>query len=257
MAQTIPKQLRFEVFKRDKFTCQYCGGKAPDVLLHADHIKPRAEGGQDDILNLVTSCAGCNLGKGARPLSDSSALDTQRKQLEELQERREQIDMMMQWRDELRSLDDDVIDAISDRLQRETQYGLSEAGKLELRKVLKKHTLPEVLDAIDTAFDQYLRWETKEKVSVESWRLAFSKVPGICRVNAAAKDRPHLPKLLYVQGILRKRFDDRWGKFFDALEEMHFEGAALDFLERVARQADDWKDFCQRVDAGLAKERGE
>lgn len=35
----ISKTLRFEVFKRDSFKCQYCGAEAPNVLLHIDHIK--------------------------------------------------------------------------------------------------------------------------------------------------------------------------------------------------------------------------
>ena len=38
--QAISKKLRFEIFKRDSFTCQYCGSSAPEVLLHADHLKP-------------------------------------------------------------------------------------------------------------------------------------------------------------------------------------------------------------------------
>lgn len=32
--KTVSNELRFEVFKRDKFTCQYCGRKAPDVVLN-------------------------------------------------------------------------------------------------------------------------------------------------------------------------------------------------------------------------------
>lgn len=32
----IPRSIRFEVFKRDMFTCQYCGRKAPDVILEVD-----------------------------------------------------------------------------------------------------------------------------------------------------------------------------------------------------------------------------
>ncbi len=63
--KAIPKSVRFEVFKRDNFTCQYCGRKAPDVVLEVDHINPVANGGENDILNLVTSCRDCNSGKGA------------------------------------------------------------------------------------------------------------------------------------------------------------------------------------------------
>lgn len=43
--KAISKKTRFEVFKRDRFTCQYCGATPPGVLLHIDHIHPVAEGG--------------------------------------------------------------------------------------------------------------------------------------------------------------------------------------------------------------------
>lgn len=60
--------LRFRVFQRDGYTCQYCGRSAPDVELHADHIVPRSKGGPDTLENLRTACRDCNLGKGARRL---------------------------------------------------------------------------------------------------------------------------------------------------------------------------------------------
>lgn len=65
----VSKRVRFEVFKRDKFTCQYCGAHPPNVLLHADHILAVANGGTNDFDNLITSCEPCNLGKGARFLN--------------------------------------------------------------------------------------------------------------------------------------------------------------------------------------------
>jgi 5-methylcytosine-specific restriction endonuclease McrA len=92
---TISQRLRFEVFKRDKFTCQYCGQQAPDVILNCDHIKPLADGGETDLLNLITSCRACNGGKGAVPLTDASALHRQRSTLADLEERRRQIEMML------------------------------------------------------------------------------------------------------------------------------------------------------------------
>ena len=94
--KAISKRLRFEVFKRDSFTCQYCGNKAPDVLLEIDHNHPVSQGGSNEILNLVTACKDCNAGKADKLLSDSEVLDKQRRQLEELQKRREQIEMMFQ-----------------------------------------------------------------------------------------------------------------------------------------------------------------
>ena len=58
-------RLRFEVFKRDNFTCQYCGRnvKEDGVKLHCDHIIPQSKGGEDNMKNLITSCMECNSGK--------------------------------------------------------------------------------------------------------------------------------------------------------------------------------------------------
>lgn len=67
---SVSKSLRFEVFKRDSFTCQYCGQRPPEVVLEVDHIEPRAAGGSDDFLNLITSCWDCNRGKRDKRLGE-------------------------------------------------------------------------------------------------------------------------------------------------------------------------------------------
>jgi len=59
----ISKKARFEVFKRDNFTCAYCGNIPPSVILEIDHIEPVSKGGDNDINNLITSCFDCNRGK--------------------------------------------------------------------------------------------------------------------------------------------------------------------------------------------------
>lgn len=67
--KTISKRARFEIFKRDCFTCQYCGAQPPAVILHVDHILAVANGGGNEAENLTTACQNCNLGKSAVPLS--------------------------------------------------------------------------------------------------------------------------------------------------------------------------------------------
>jgi hypothetical protein len=68
---SISTRTRFEILKRDGFRCRYCGATAVDVLLHVDHVVPRAGGGTDDAANLITACADCNLGKSDVPLDES------------------------------------------------------------------------------------------------------------------------------------------------------------------------------------------
>lgn len=57
-------KIRFTILSRDKFTCQYCGRKAPDVILEIDHIIPVSKGGKNTFANYITACKECNIGKG-------------------------------------------------------------------------------------------------------------------------------------------------------------------------------------------------
>lgn len=102
----ISPRLRFEVFKRDGFTCRYCGSKSPEVVLEVDHIVPVAEGGSDDEMNLATSCWECNRGKGSVPLDevmtgedphDKAILELER--LRQLQEYDEFLKKRREFRD--------------------------------------------------------------------------------------------------------------------------------------------------------------
>lgn len=63
-------RIRFEVLKRDDFTCKYCGRRSPEVVLQVDHIIAESDGGTDDPINLTTSCWECNSGKSNVPLVD-------------------------------------------------------------------------------------------------------------------------------------------------------------------------------------------
>ena len=58
-----PNFTRFNVFLRDKFTCQYCGENKD---LTFDHLLTKWKGGITDWENVVTDCSTCNVKKGGR-----------------------------------------------------------------------------------------------------------------------------------------------------------------------------------------------
>ena len=60
----LSQKVRWHVLARDSFTCQYCGRKPPDVVLEVDHVTSVADGGSNEMDNLVAACAQCNRGKG-------------------------------------------------------------------------------------------------------------------------------------------------------------------------------------------------
>lgn len=55
---------RFNVFLRDRFTCQYCDQVLPASQLTFDHVVPRVRGGQTVWSNVVAACEPCNSRKG-------------------------------------------------------------------------------------------------------------------------------------------------------------------------------------------------
>ena len=61
-----PAFTRFNVFLRDRFTCQYCAQDFPTHELTFDHIIPRSRGGATTWTNVVTACSRCNLHKANR-----------------------------------------------------------------------------------------------------------------------------------------------------------------------------------------------
>ena len=61
-----PPFTRFNVFLRDRFSCQYCHGPFPAPELTFDHLVPRSRGGRTSWTNIVTACNRCNLRKGNR-----------------------------------------------------------------------------------------------------------------------------------------------------------------------------------------------
>lgn len=60
---------RREIFRRDHFTCQYCGRSTPSLTV--DHVVPKHLGGMHIWSNLVTACSFCNHKKGGRALSET------------------------------------------------------------------------------------------------------------------------------------------------------------------------------------------
>ena len=63
-----PAFTRFNVFLRDRFTCQYCGAHSD---LTFDHVTPRSKGGLTTWDNVVAACSACNLRKSDRMPSEA------------------------------------------------------------------------------------------------------------------------------------------------------------------------------------------
>ena len=57
---------RRNIYKRDRWTCQYCGVQPGSEELTIDHVTPRSHGGQSQWDNCVLACLACNHKKADR-----------------------------------------------------------------------------------------------------------------------------------------------------------------------------------------------
>jgi len=240
----LTKKVRFEVFKRDSFKCQYCGKSAPDVVLHVDHIKPVAEGGTNHMTNLITACFDCNMGKKHRLLDDNSVLEKQKQQLEELNERRLQLEMMMEWREGLIQIDNDKLAIAQEKFEEAALCTVNENGLKKLRTMIKKFPFDIVLDSIDVSVNQYLKSDGEGYYTSESIEKAFNTIGKICTNKLKDREKPYLKDLYYIRGILRNRltyFDDH--KAFALLERAYLAGASIESLREFSKEVRNWTDF--------------
>lgn len=241
--KTISKKLRFEVFKRDSFKCQYCGSTSPDVILEVDHIIPIKEGGDNDITNLITACNKCNRGKGARLLSDDSAIKKQKKQLDELNKRREQLEMMLKWKQELLKLEDKSFESIKNIWEKKTCCKLTDYGISNLKILIKKYPINIILDAIDASVKQYLL-PSNDGFTRDSIEKAFKYISKICHIKTIEIEKPYLRDLFYIRGILRNKFnylDEPYA--LKLLEKAYLNGISINRLKEIAMEAYRWRDW--------------
>ncbi len=250
----LSKKLRFEVFKRDRFTCQYCGKKAPDVVLNVDHIKAVATGGDDGIMNLITSCFDCNSGKSDQPLGENVVLEKQRQQLEQLEERRQQLDMMLEWQRSLMSLDNEACDKLAE-LWSEIAVGwhLNDTGRASLQKLIRKFGAAEVANAMREATGMYLQIEGEPaKATADSVNKSWEYVGRICGFKKTMEDKPYMRDLFYIRGIVRRRFAScRDWLAMKVLRESYELGATIEELKAIALEASSWTAWQnQTFDAG-------
>lgn len=146
----ISPKLRFDVFKRDGFTCQYCGGHPPAVVLQVDHIDPVVNGGKNNMDNLATSCDSCNLGKGGRllssvpmPLAEKAAtIAEQEKQLKGY------MKILKAQKDRVEQDAWEVADVYMERFSKDS---IRKDYMRSIKLFLQKLPLYEVVEAMETA----------------------------------------------------------------------------------------------------------
>lgn len=247
MRKALSKKTRFEVFKRDSFTCQYCGSMAPDVVLNVDHIIPVAKGGDNHLLNLTTACFSCNSGKKDRSLSDNTIVKKQISQLSEINEKRLQIEMLSKWRSSLLKLENETLEEVRDLvdtyLSPVNRTVADEYLNTDLKRSLKKYGFSNLCEAIDKSATQYL----KNLKSKDDRNKFLEMIPKICYWQQKEIENPIESKLRklsynakYYWSFVRQR------DLFIKLQELNDDGLSVEELEKILKISKNYYDFEER-----------
>lgn len=159
--KSLGKKLRFEVFKRDEFTCSYCGAKPPTVVLQVDHVVPIFEGGTDAIENLTTSCFDCNSGKSRHALSVLP--QTVRNRADLLAEREEQEREFAKILKARRKRQETVIDSIEQILLTGTDLVFKDRFRISVKNFLDRMPFDRVILAAELAYSRIEQPEQRLK----------------------------------------------------------------------------------------------
>lgn len=230
---SLSKKIRFEVFKRDGFKCQYCGKAPPDVVLEVDHINPVAEGGEDDLNNLLCACFDCNRGKKNIPLEKIPS--TLQDNLEVLREKELQLKEYNRF-----------LKRIQDRVKREMDevnaiyesnfpgWRLSESFyNVTLKRFFESLPKQSIIQAMQIACN---RITDKDKV--------INYFCGICWNNIKSKTDPHYLHIKELarywqsqpkgSGYLREEYLRHWLKTYEI-------GHIMSCMDEARGR---WRDLC-------------
>lgn len=147
--QSLSKKMRFDVFKRDLFVCQYCDSSPPSVVLEVDHIIPVSKGGKNRVDNLITACFDCNRGKsdGSLNVAPKSILD----KADVLAEKMAQLKAFDKLQREKRKLEEGYIDEVEYVFSSKFNRYFSLRFRNSVRRFLSDMTVFELMDAMNNA----------------------------------------------------------------------------------------------------------
>jgi hypothetical protein len=151
------------------------------------------------------------LGKGPRELDDSTALKKQVDQLKLINERKEQIQMMAKWREELANIEDEKREIVADQIDsyldpkyesKSQSYRINEDYRINvIGKLVRKYSLEEIFDAIDRA-SRYLR----DIFSLEDVEKFLEYIPKIAYWERTHRENPELAECAKLSSIARKKW---------------------------------------------------
>ena len=256
LSDPVFKRIKFEVFEKDSYRCQYCGNVAPNITLKLHRIQEVQN--NDNWLDpayLSTSCVSCEdkrQGKSAGRNASAFIM------LDELEERLEQLKMLISWRKGMVKIRRSQLIGIIDFWQ-DLVPGiyLNDDQKRVLLSLMNKYSSDEIRSSMRAVAKEKLQRQTDETLTKDAHDVAFEKIPETCIRNSKAKKNHEIEELYQIHDVLKERLQG----FFDSDRAIQWLNYARSWevnteeLAHMALKVTNWTQFSCNIDEMVHRQK--
>jgi len=256
ISDPVYKRIKFEVFEKDGYKCQTCGAVAPNVTLQLHRLQEvqQNENWLDPAF-LSTACFDC---EQKQTEQKSTAKKNGFMTLDDLEERLEQLKMLISWRKGLRKIKKGQLNSLIDYWQ-ELVPGiyLNDDHKRTILSCMNKFTREEIKSAMEYAVKEFLILRQDGSIAQDSFQLAFEKIPEICLRTKKASENQEIENLYHIHDILKGKLEG----FFDSERVIQWLNYArswevkLDELTHMAFKVTNWTQFSCNIDEMVHRQK--
>ena len=181
-------------------------------------------------------------------------------QLEDLEERRQQLQMLHDWHMSLVDLNDQAVDLAQSLWFEsigEPGFVWAATARDEIRKLIKRHGFDAVCAAAREAAEAALRSSRINHERDEVTNEWFWKIGRIISVQKLKAEDPGAARLLYIRGTCRTRFsycNER--EALSLLQRAYELGVGMQWMESTAKACRCWSEWRNLMDDAIQTQLG-
>src|SRR5574343_465900 len=166
--------------------------------------------------------------------------------------------MIIEWREKINLLEEDKIDYVINKFNDLCNCSITETGRKVVKRWFKKYSFDEIIDALETSFDQYCKLDKNGEIEDESKQKIFDYIPKICRGKRYLSSNPELKEMYYINAILKNRFyiTKPWEsrKLIEEVLLTKFDPEELKRISQDVKTYTEWKGIMGKILEGRSDE---
>ena len=250
------KRIKFEVFEKDSFKCQFCGTGAPIVTLQLSRINDTQQ--SDNWLDTAFLSTSCKVCENKKTASDQNTQRNGFISIDELEERLQQLKMLINWRKGMLNIRKQQLANLVRYWENKVPgYSVDNDQKKYILTYITKYSCDEIRSAMDMAADKFFVQHPDGTIVNSSVLNAFGKVPEICSTKSELINAHESDGLLSIleqiknniTGFFDPRRASQWLNYARSWE------VQIEHLFQMASSIQSWTEFSVNIDKMVEKQK--